>query len=99
MGVWFGNAWDERIERDGWVFVRSGNAYAAVRPVTWDEEYERSLPSTGIGNQINFTMWVSTPNLQNRICEFRVLTDAAIPAPGAMALLGIAGALGGRRRR
>jgi MYXO-CTERM domain-containing protein len=44
-------------------------------------------------------MWVSTPNLQNRICEFRVLTDAAIPAPGAMALLGIAGALGGRRRR
>jgi MYXO-CTERM domain-containing protein len=52
-----------------------------------------------IGNQINFTMWVSTPNFQNRICEFRVLTDAAIPAPGAMALLGIAGALGGRRRR
>lgn len=52
-----------------------------------------------VGNQINFTMWVSTPNLQNRICEFRVLTDAAIPAPGAMALLGFAGALAGRRRR
>lgn len=52
-----------------------------------------------IGNQINFTMWVSTANLQNRICEFRVLTDSAIPAPGAMALVGAAGVLGGRRRR
>lgn len=52
-----------------------------------------------VGNQINFTMWVSTPNLMNRICEFRVLTDAAIPAPGAMALLGGAGLIGARRRR
>jgi len=52
-----------------------------------------------IGNQINFTMWVSTPNLMNRISELRVLTDSTIPAPGAIALLGVAGVLGGRRRR
>jgi MYXO-CTERM domain-containing protein len=52
-----------------------------------------------VGNQINFTMWVSTLNLVNRLSEFRVLTDATIPAPGAVALLGAAGAIGGRRRR
>jgi MYXO-CTERM domain-containing protein len=52
-----------------------------------------------VGNQINFTMWVSTPDLMNRISEFRVLTDATIPAPGALALLGVAGVIGARRRR
>jgi MYXO-CTERM domain-containing protein len=52
-----------------------------------------------VGNQINFTLWVSTPNLMNRIAELRVLTDGVVPAPGAMALLGAAGVFGGRRRR
>lgn len=64
MGVWFGNAWDERIERDGWVFVRSGNAYAAVRPVTWDGDYERSLPSTGVGNQVFFNKPYDPPTVR-----------------------------------
>lgn len=52
-----------------------------------------------VGNQINFTLWVSTPNLMNRMMELRVLTDGVVPAPGAMALLGAAGVFGGRRRR
>jgi hypothetical protein len=64
MGVWFGKDWDERIERDGWVFVQSGNAYAAVRPVTWDGVYERSLPSTGVGNQINFNKPYDPPTVR-----------------------------------
>ena len=51
------------------------------------------------GNQISFTIWASSVNLPNRIAEFRVLTDATVPAPGAMALLGVAGAACGRRRR
>ena len=34
-------AWDQRIERDGWIFVAKGNAYAGVRTVLWDEAYER----------------------------------------------------------
>lgn len=64
FGVWFGNAWDQRVERDGWVFVQSGDAYAAVRPVTWDEEYERSLPSTGVGNQIHFNKPYDPPTVR-----------------------------------
>ncbi len=69
MGVWFGNAWDERVERDGWVFVRSGDAYAAVRPVTWDADYERSLSATGVGNQIFFNKPYDPPTV-------RLLTDS-----------------------
>jgi hypothetical protein len=69
MGVWFGNAWDQRIERDGWVFVRSGDAYAAVRPVTWDAAYERSLPATGVGNQVFFNKPYDPPTV-------RLLTDS-----------------------
>jgi hypothetical protein len=69
MGVWFGNAWDERIERDGWVFVRSGDAYAAVRSVTWDAAYERSLAATGVGNQIFFNKPYDPPTV-------RLLTDS-----------------------
>jgi hypothetical protein len=69
MGVWFGNAWDQRIERDGWVFVRSGDAYAAVRPVTWDADYERSLSATGVGNQIYFNKPYDPPTV-------RLMTDS-----------------------
>ncbi len=64
MGIWFGSAWDQRVERDGWVFVQSGNGYAAVRPVIWDEVYERSLPATGIGNQINFNKPYDPPTVR-----------------------------------
>lgn len=64
MGIWFGEAWDRRIERDGWVFVQSGNAYAAVRPVVWDADYERPLLSTGVGSQINFNKPFDSPTVR-----------------------------------
>lgn len=41
MGVYVGKDWDELVEREGWVFVRKGNAYAAIKPILWDEAYER----------------------------------------------------------
>ncbi|GGD11780.1 hypothetical protein [Aquisalinus flavus] len=69
IGVWFGDDWDKKVERDGWVFVRKGNTYAAVRPVTWDADYERSLPSTGVGNQINFNKPYDPPTV-------RILNDS-----------------------
>lgn len=51
------------------------------------------------GNHIKVSMWASTPGLPNRMMQLRVLTESNVPAPGALALLGLAGAVGGRRRR
>lgn len=36
-----GNQWDRMVEDSGWIFVQSGAAYAAVRPVLLDVETER----------------------------------------------------------
>ena len=49
-------------------------------------------------NVLDFSLWASTVGLQNRMTELRVLT-AAVPAPGAVALLGLAGLVGSRRRK
>jgi hypothetical protein len=54
QGVWIGNQWDEKIKRDGWVFLRERNVYAAVRVVAEDVEYERKKREENIGNQVNF---------------------------------------------
>ena len=41
MGVFLGNDWDEMIELLGWIFVRKGNAYAAIKPILYDAAYEK----------------------------------------------------------
>tara|TARA_B110000091_G_scaffold100244_1_gene109081 strand:- start:506 stop:3121 length:2616 start_codon:yes stop_codon:yes gene_type:complete len=51
VGIWCGTNWDRRVEKEGWVFVQNGNAYAAFRPVVWDEEYEKSIKKYTEGNQ------------------------------------------------
>ncbi len=40
QGVYIGNAWDEKIEKSGWIFLRKGDVYAAVRVVLWDKQFE-----------------------------------------------------------
>ena len=42
MGVFVGDDWDELVERDGWIFVMKGNAYAAIKPILWDAAYEKA---------------------------------------------------------
>lgn len=54
QGVWIGDQWDEKIERDGWVFLRERNVYAAVRVVAEDVEHERQKREENTGNQVNF---------------------------------------------
>ncbi|MFM1823774.1 MAG: hypothetical protein RI967_2040 [Planctomycetota bacterium] len=50
------------------------------------------------GNTLVFDLWTQNASMQNRMAALRVLTDAQVPAPGAAALLALAG-LAVRRRR
>jgi hypothetical protein len=40
QAIYMGNAWDQKLEQNGWIFLRKGDVYAAVRVVLWDAEYE-----------------------------------------------------------
>ncbi|QHI70623.1 hypothetical protein [Tichowtungia aerotolerans] len=66
VGIWFGNEWDKRIEKDGWIFVQSGDAYAAVRPVLWDEAYEKENKKKTTGNQVFFNAPDDAPTVKLR---------------------------------
>jgi hypothetical protein len=54
MGVYMGKGWDQMIEESGWIFVESGNAYAAVRVVLWDEAYDKARKAKREGVQKYF---------------------------------------------
>lgn len=71
VGLWLGNEWDKRIEKDGWIFVQSGNAYAAVRPVLWDEAYEKEHKKKTTGNQIFFNAPDDAPTVKLRTDCYR----------------------------
>ncbi|MDE0962039.1 MAG: hypothetical protein OSB73_02835, partial [Candidatus Latescibacteria bacterium] len=66
MGIWLGNDWDEQTERDGWVFVQKGRAYAAIRPVLWDEAYEKERKTRTEGNQVFFNAPDDLPTVKLR---------------------------------
>lgn len=67
VGVWFGKDWDQKVEQGGWVFVRKGNAYAAVRPVLWDRAYDEANRPKNTGNQINFNRADAEPTV--KLCD------------------------------
>lgn len=54
IAIWLGNNWDKLIEKNGWIFVQKGGAYAAVRTVLWDETYEKENAIRNNGTQILF---------------------------------------------
>lgn len=66
-GIWFGNDWDQKVEKDGWIFARKGIAFVAVRPVHWDKAYDKKERSKTQGNQIHFYRWDDTPTV--KLCQ------------------------------
>lgn len=66
VGIWCGTNWDKLVEKEGWVFVQSGNAYAAIRPVLWDEAYEKEHSTKTKGNQQFFNAPNDPPTLKIR---------------------------------
>lgn len=66
IGIWIGTHWDQREEESGWVFVQRGNAYAGIRPVQWDEAYERAQKIKTEGNQIYFNASHDAPTVKLR---------------------------------
>jgi hypothetical protein len=66
MGIWFGSDRDEFIEQNGWTFVRKGAAYAAVRPVLWDEVYEREHKRKTSATQTYFNAADDSPAVRLR---------------------------------
>jgi hypothetical protein len=78
VGIWFGTEWDRREEADGWIFVQRGNAYAAVRPVLWDEEYEERNKKSTTGNQVFFHAPDDAPTVRLRTDCYRWNDDRTI---------------------
>ena len=64
QGVYIGQAWDEQIEQSGWIFLRRGNAYAAVRAVLRDAELEAAKKKKTGGTQAHFHGAYDAPTVQ-----------------------------------
>ena len=78
IGIWLGNAWDQREEEAGWIFVQRGNAYGAVRPVLWDEQFEREQKVKTEGNQVYFNAPHDGPTVKLRTDGFSWSEDGTI---------------------
>jgi hypothetical protein len=78
VGIWLGNKWDKRIEKEGCIFVQNGNAYAAVRPVLWDEKYEKEMRIKTEGNQKFFNAPHDPPTVKIRTDAYTWNNDSTI---------------------
>ena len=76
-----------------------GTTYATGDPFRSHSTNLGTTSYTVTGNTLTFTLWAnSSAAWPNKMAQLRVLTDA-IPSPGAIALLGLAGLTGHRNRR
>jgi len=76
-----------------------GTTYATGDPFRSQASALGASSYTVAGNTINFSLWAnSVAGWPNKMAQLRVLTDGTVPAPGAAALLGLAGLVRRRRR-
>lgn len=80
VGVFIGDDWDELIERDGWVLVRKGNAYAAIKPILWDAEYEKAKnqEAGGAGTQAFFNSPKADPTVKIKAGAYSWVADGKV---------------------
>ncbi len=41
VAFYVGSDWDQKVEKNGWIFLRKADAYAALRPAIWDADAEK----------------------------------------------------------
>jgi hypothetical protein len=79
------------------------NGGTAVNGTSWEQYYRLNPEQAGNGNQlfaVNSLLFRTPSSIAgSQGFYFDDLSYTAIPAPGAIALLGVAGLVGGRRRR
>jgi hypothetical protein len=78
IGIWTGKDWDRLEEHAGWLFLQRGNAYAAVRPILWDESYEREKKVKTEGNQVFFNAPQDAPTVKLREDAYKWNEDGDI---------------------
>jgi len=78
VGIWLGTKWDRRTETNGWIFVQKGNSYAAVRPVLWDEAYEKQHKKETLSTQVFFNAPDDAPTVKLRNDCYRWNEDGTI---------------------
>ena len=77
----------------------AGTTYATGDPFRSHATNLGATSYTVAGNTLTFTLWANSfATWPNKMAQLRVLTDGTVPAPGAIALLGLAGLVGRRRR-
>ncbi len=81
------------------LFGAGGTTYATFDPLRSNTAQLMQSQITVAGNTLNFTLWANGAAWPNRMFGMRVLTDGTVPAPGAMALLALAGVATRTRRR
>ncbi|MDD7985317.1 hypothetical protein PQO01_10170 [Lentisphaera marina] len=65
MGVYLGKSWDEKIEQDGWIFLRKGDVYAAVKVILRDQKFEdEKKKKQSKGTQILFHSHEDDPTVK-----------------------------------
>jgi MYXO-CTERM domain-containing protein len=111
-GTWT-QSWSRLVNATGTLSDTAGTGFAGIRGLTgtWDAVNGAQLYATTTEANNNRLISIvdngSTPTLATNLASagtnyvFRgvAFTPGAIPAPGALALLGVAGLVGSRRRR